>query len=97
MKHVYIIGTLTRKEAIKRAALYYLNAGNSVMMISERPYMTKESLIMDRFQKIDDADLVVAVPHSYGEYDEETLYEIAYAKWINKRVVKWKEDMQCLN
>ena len=93
MKHVYIIGTLTRKEAIERAALHYLNAGYSVMMVSERPNMTKESVIIDCFQKINDADFVVAVPHSYGEYGEGTLYETAYAKMINKRVVKWEGDM----
>ena len=89
MSEVYIKGTLSRPDAIKEAALYYLNLGYSVAMVRSCPNMAKENLIIECFNKIDNCMFVVAVPHEDGEYGDGTQYEIVYAKKIKKHVVKW--------
>lgn len=86
---VYIIGTLSRPDAIKEAALHYLNLGYSVAMVRSCPDISKEDLIIECFNKIDNCMFVVAVPHEDGEYGDGMQYEIAYAKKIGKHVVKW--------
>lgn len=90
MSDVYIIGTLSREDAIKETALYYLKLGYSVSMVRKQPNENKENLIMRCFRNIEDSILIVAVPHKDGTCGEGTQYEIAYAKMLGKRVYIWE-------
>ena len=87
---IYIIGTLSRPDVIKEAALHYLNLGYSVAMVRKAPNTPKEELIIECFENIDNCTFVVAVPHEDGEYGEGTQYEITYAEKLGKSVIKWK-------
>lgn len=90
MSDVYIIGTLSREDVIKEAALYYSKLGYSVSMVRKQPNENKENLIMRCFRNIEDSTRIVAVPHKDGTCGEGTQYEIAYAKMLGKRVYIWK-------
>lgn len=46
MIDVYIIGTLSREDVIKQAALHYLDLGYSVLMVRKQSNENKENLIM---------------------------------------------------
>lgn len=90
MSDVYIIGTLSREDVIKEAALYYSKLGYSVSMVRKQLNEDKENLIMRCFKNIEDSTRIVAVPHKDGTCGEGTQYEIAYAKMLGKRVYIWE-------
>lgn len=92
MSDIHIIGTLSREDTIEEAALYYLRLGYSVSMVRKQPNENKEKLIMHCFKNIEDSTRVVAIPHKDGICGEGTQYEIAYAKFLGKRVDIWKGD-----
>lgn len=86
MSDIHIIGTLSREDTIEEAALYYLRLGYSVSMVRKQPNENKENLIMYCFKNIEDSTRIVAIPHKDGTCGEGTQYEIAYAKFLGKRV-----------
>lgn len=92
MSDIHIIGTLSREDTIEEAALYYLRLGYSVSMVRKQPNENKENLIMYCFKNIEDSTRIVAIPHKDGTCREGTQYEIAYAKFLGKRVDIWKGD-----
>lgn len=94
MSDIYIIGTLSREDVIEEAALYYLRLGYSVLMVIKQPDENKEKLIMQCFKNIKDATRIVAVPHRDGTCGEGTQYEIAYAKFLGKKVTIWKGETE---
>ena len=94
MGNVYIIGTLSRKDTIEKIALYYLRLGRSVSMVRKQSNENKENLIMQCFKNIENSDYIVAVPHEDGTCGEGTQYEIAYAKFLGKKVDIWKGDIK---
>lgn len=94
MSDIYIIGTLSREDVIEEAALYYLRLGYSVLMVIKQPDENKEKLIMQSFKNIEDATRIVAVPHQDGTCGEGTQYEIAYAKFLRKKVTIWKGETE---
>jgi hypothetical protein len=92
MSDIHIIGTLSREDTIEEAALYYLRLGYSVSMVRKQPNENKENLIMYCFKNIEDSTRIVAIPHKDGTCGEGTQYEIAYAKFLGKRVDICKGD-----
>jgi hypothetical protein len=92
MSDVYIIGTLSREDAIEEAALYYLRLGHSVSMVRKQPNENKEDLIMHCFKNIQESNHVVAIPHKDGTCGEGTQYELAYAKFLGKSVDIWRDN-----
>lgn len=92
MSDIHIIGTLSREDTIEEAALYYLRLGCSVSMVRKQPNENKEKLIMQCFKNIEDSSRIVAIPHKTELAEKGPQYEIAYAKFLGKRVDIWKGD-----
>lgn len=47
---------------------------------------------LSRKDTIEDSTRIVAIPHKDGTCGEGTQYEIAYAKFLGKKVDIWKGD-----
>lgn len=56
-------------------------------VISKYFGLTKQERVQKRTTDIYKADVVVAVSTPYGFYDEQTTYEIEFAKYLGKRVL----------
>lgn len=89
MSDIYIIGTLSREDVIEEVALYYLRLGYSVSMVKKQPNESKEKLIIQCFKNIENSTRIVAVPRQDGTLGEGTQYEVAYAKFLEKKVDIW--------
>lgn len=95
MSDIYVIGTLSRETAIKRAAIHYLKLGYSVAMVTKQPDKDKdkdkdkEELIMECYKNIKESEIIVVVPHEDGTIGEGTQYEIAFAKYLGKKIYIW--------
>jgi hypothetical protein len=89
---IYIIGTLSREDTIKEAALYYLGLGYTVKMVRKQPNENKYDLIRQCFKDIEDSNHIVAIPHEDGTCGEGTQYEMVYAKILGKSVDIWKDE-----
>lgn len=89
-KYIYIIGTLSRIDVIEEAAIYYIRHGYSVSMVRKQPDVNIEKLIIQCFKNIEEASRIVAIPHKDGTLGEGTMYEIAFAKMLGKRVDIWE-------
>ena len=46
------------------------------------------------YLRLEDATRIVAVPHRDGTCGEGTQYEIAYAKFLRKKVTIWKGETE---
>ena len=90
MSDIHIIGTLCRVDAIEEAALHYLKLGYSVSIVRRQPNKSKEELIIQCFDDIRQSSEIVAVPHADGSFGEGTQYEIAFAKFLGRRVRVWQ-------
>lgn len=91
MSDIYVIGTLSRETAIKRAAMHYLKLGYSVAMVTKQPDKDKEELIMECYKNIKESEIIVVVPHEDGTIGEGSQYEIAFAKLLGKEIYIWNE------
>lgn len=94
MCDIYVIGTLSRFDEIQKAALHYLELGYSVAMVRPQPDKTKEELIIECFENIDECEsTIVAVPHEDGTLGNGTQYELAYAMKVGKRISIWDGEV----
>lgn len=86
---VYIIGSVSQEDEIKQIAEYFKkNEGFSVIYVKSQPDKSIESLIFDCYKNISESDLVVAVPKKNGTFGIGVTYEIMFAKFIGKEVMK---------
>lgn len=90
MSDIHIIGTFRREDAIEEAALHYLKLGYSVSMVRRQPNKSKEELIIQCFDDIRQSSEIIAVPYTDGSFGEGTQYEIAFAKFLGRRVHVWQ-------
>lgn len=91
-KKVFVIGSLAHSK-IDKAAEKYWAEGYDVEYAKLCSDKFDYEIIDDTFKKIKNADLVVAVmKHSTEDFGEGTLYEIAYARSLGKKVEVLTED-----
>ena len=83
---IFVIGSLSREKEIKRVAEYYQKLGHEVNYVRKQPDKDFTTLVNEVFQKIYEADSIVAVQKEEGGLGEGTTYEVAFAKFIGKTV-----------
>lgn len=83
---IFVIGSLSREKEIKRVAEYYQKLGHEVDYVRKQPDKDFTTLVNEAFQKISEADSIVAVQKEEGRLGEGTTYEVAFARFIGKKV-----------
>ena len=90
MNRIYIIGSVhdVHTASVMRSLVsYHKSIGNEVVCVKpEVDKKTMEELIMECYNNIDNADIIIAVSKSDGDYGVGTTYELLYAKHIGKTV-----------
>lgn len=86
---VFVIGSMTRLDEIKKVANMRSKAGNDVEYVKSEPEKTFSTLVDKAFDHISKADKVVAVTKCDGSLGEGTIYELAFAKFLGKNIVVW--------
>lgn len=87
---IFVIGSLAQEEDIKKAAEYYKSTGNDVEYVSKRPNMALKELVTEAFDKIYEADKVIAVPKRDGSFGTGVTYEMAFAKFVGTPICIWE-------
>lgn len=85
---VYVIGSMTCADKIEETAQMYRDFGHSVKYAYPRPEVCLDILIMESFQNIAESNLVVAVAKEDKTYGTGTLYEMGFAQFLSKPIVK---------
>lgn len=86
MKKIFIIGSLKHADVIEKYA-------ESLKKKYEVDYVKKErnkilsSLIRQAFDKIEKADIIVAVCKEDGTFGDGTCYEMEYARRVRKTIM----------
>lgn len=86
-KNIFIIGSLSREERIKETAKFFRSIGCKVDHVRKQPDKSFEDLVWEAYQKIYEADLIVAIQKEEGGLGEGTIYEVAFARFIGKDVI----------
>lgn len=100
---VTIIGSLSKKDKMLKAKQFFESVGNTVNCPCDDPGREKMPLLTKQFtwiEKIEEADLVVAIPKYTKilgggqtkhvlEFGESTSYELAIALRFNKQIIIW--------
>lgn len=89
---VYVIGSMSCAERIKEIAEEYKECGHSVKYVYPRPEERLDDLIMECYRNISGANLIVAVAKEDGTYGTGTLYEIGFAQFLSKPIVRLRGD-----
>ena len=84
---VFIIGSISCMERIIEATISFMDKGCIVKHVKPEPDKSLEYLIDKAFNNIKEADLIVAVEKNDGSLGEGTLYELAFAKYLNKEII----------
>lgn len=87
-KTVFVIGSLKQQEDIKRIADIYKETYKNVLFVSADPSKSIAEHIKNAFDRIESADVVVAVKKPNNTFGEGVTYELEYAKRLNK-TIKW--------
>lgn len=61
--------------------------GCKVDHVRKQPDKNFEDLVWEAFQKIYEADLIVAIQKEEGGFGEGITYEVAFARFIGKEVI----------
>ncbi len=85
---IFVIGSLSVEDSIKSVADLYSTLGADVKYVKKQPDKSLEYLIKEAFERISEADMIVAVPKPDGTFGEGTTYELAFAKHLGK--ITWK-------
>lgn len=86
-KNIFIIGSLSREKRIEETAKFLRSIGCNVDHVRKQPDKSFEDLVWEAYQKIFEADLIVAIQKEEGVLGEGTTYEVAFARFIGKDVV----------
>lgn len=89
--NVYVIGSvgsILQEEQIENIAFKYEQIGCEVEYVKKVSDNLTFDLIKDCFNKIEWADLIIVVPKSLDplSFGDGTMYEIEYARSLNKQV-----------
>lgn len=85
-KNIFIIGSLSREKRIEETAKFLRSIGCNVDHVRKQPDKDFTTLVYEAFQKISEADSIVAVQKEEGGLGEGTTYEVAFARFIGKDV-----------
>ena len=84
---IYVIGSLSREDEIKKWADYYARTGRyRVKYVKREPKKNLDHLIRKCFLNILWADRVVIIPKADGTLGSGVTYEKVFAELIGKRV-----------
>lgn len=83
---IFIIGPVSREKEIQIVAEYYRSLNHDVDHVRKQPDKDFTTLVYEAFQKISEADYIVAVQKEEGGLGEGTTYEVAFARFIGKKV-----------
>lgn len=83
---IFIIGSLSREKEIQSVAEYYKSLNYEVDYVRKQPDKNFTTLVNEAFQKISEADSIVVVQKEEGGLGEGTTYEVAFAKFIGKKL-----------
>lgn len=87
-KRIYIIGAIAYMKLINKVVELFM-AGEYEEVTYVYPDDTKsfEELVEQSFKHIKDADLIIAVKKPDGTFGEGAIYEIVFAKQLNKDIM----------
>lgn len=87
MIKIYVIGSMRSKKIIRKVAEFIKDNGNyEVDYVYPQRSKSRLQLIIECFDKIELADIVVAVDKKGKGIGEGTLYEMEYAERCNKKL-----------
>lgn len=89
---IFVIGSISCEEKIKRAAEYYKRFGYDVEYVKSEPNKPLERLVENAFNNIYAANKIVVVPKEDGSIGTGTTYEIAFAHFTKTPVSFWREE-----
>lgn len=84
--NIFVIGSLSREDFIRKVAKHYELSGHNVMYVTKQPHKRLSDLIREAYMKISYADLIIAVKKEDGSLGTGTLYEIEFAKFLGKKI-----------
>ena len=86
MSKLFIIGSLSNENYIKRLGEWYKRQGYEVTTVHNQPLKTINELIIEAYRNIEQTDAVIAVTKEDGSFGDGTCYETAFASHIGKPV-----------
>lgn len=105
-KNIVIIGSLSQAEIFDRLEQKYKLQGDDVWRPTRQPDRPFEDLVKECFEKISEADEIIAVQKPDGTFGEGTTYEMIFAIFYHGKNVeiynsnkdsimrkKWEEDL----
>ena len=87
MGKVIIISSLSQENEIKKVSDYYKKLGYIVDYPTKRSDKEFSRIVEDYLYRISIADIVVAITKSDGTFGTGVTYELAFARYLNKRIV----------
>jgi hypothetical protein len=83
---VIIIASLSQEDEIKKVADIYEKIGITVAYPTRQQNKEFSQIVEDYLYRISMADKVVAITKDDGTFGEGAIYEIAFAKYLNKPI-----------
>ena len=95
-KTVFVIGSLKQQEDIEIIAAGYKETYKNVLFVSADPSKSIAEHIKECFDRIESADVVVAIKKPNNTFGEGVTYELEYAKRLNKTIIEILPDNDVL-
>jgi nucleoside 2-deoxyribosyltransferase len=86
MSKLFIIGSLSNMDYIKKVGDVYRRQGYEVTTVHNQPFKTPSEIVLNTYRTIEETDAVIAVTKKDGSFGDGTTYEIAFASHIGKPV-----------
>lgn len=86
IKKVFVIGSLSREDYIVHISDKIRELGYEVDHVRKQPSKTLPELIAEAYKNIAEADKIIVVKKEDGSLGEGTMYELAFAKFLNKHI-----------
>ena len=83
---VIIIASLSQEDEIKKVADIYKKVGHIVDYPKRQQYKDFSRIVEDYLYRISLADAVIAITKDDGTFGECSIYEIAFARYLNKPI-----------
>lgn len=86
-KTVYVIGSIKQHTSIKRIATYYSDIYKNVLYVSAEHDESLTHLVKKSFDRIEEADIIVAVKKPNNTFGEAVTFELEYARRLHKMII----------
>lgn len=86
MSKLFIIGSLSNMDYIKKVGDVYRRQGYEVTTVHNQPFKTPSEIVLNTYRTIEETDAVIAVTKKDGSFGDGTTYEIAFTSHIGKPV-----------